>query len=380
MFQHIIRREIKDEEARHLSRKFKDWAYGPVYSNLYDLSSLDTCGEEVSVLEILVYNSKIEVNVWFFNCDLKFLIKGWVMDPKCVLMVVKGHLWIQHNKKLQPNINNQREWNTEKRDHLSIANSLKCFIISSFRIAMRCWQWSPLMSCWGPSGRNLLPSPSTSVCFPTLSLWSSSLLWLTIAHQLEKWAQSSFLSKFPHFSPSGPSHSIRMTGIYVYCANTELISYHFVSPQPPYSYNTTEDKLRLAGELITLASGLFFFITNVSHAFTTTRYFQYKIIPLSYKNTVAPKFTFIHFPISSAVSSLFIYSGTYCILSSVSWFSPLIFRLRTFSWRSARGWILYLLMDPFNCSSKTFGPVLCVFLHSPCLSLKRFSPPFNWAV
>lgn len=61
MFQHIIRREIKDEEVRHLSRKFKDWAYGPVYSSLYDLSSLDTCGEEQSVLEILVYNSRNEV-------------------------------------------------------------------------------------------------------------------------------------------------------------------------------------------------------------------------------------------------------------------------------------------------------------------------------
>ncbi|XP_072289226.1 transient receptor potential cation channel subfamily V member 4 [Eucyclogobius newberryi] len=60
VFQHIIRREIKDEEARHLSRKFKDWAYGPVYSCLYDLSSLDTCGEEPSVLEILVYNSRNE--------------------------------------------------------------------------------------------------------------------------------------------------------------------------------------------------------------------------------------------------------------------------------------------------------------------------------
>ncbi|XP_043924438.1 transient receptor potential cation channel subfamily V member 4 [Protopterus annectens] len=60
VFQHIIRREITDEDARHLSRKFKDWAYGPVYSSLYDLSSLDTCGEEASVLEILVYNSKIE--------------------------------------------------------------------------------------------------------------------------------------------------------------------------------------------------------------------------------------------------------------------------------------------------------------------------------
>uniref|UniRef100_A0AAQ4PEB2 Transient receptor potential cation channel, subfamily V, member 4 n=1 Tax=Gasterosteus aculeatus aculeatus TaxID=481459 RepID=A0AAQ4PEB2_GASAC len=60
VFQHIIRREIKDEEVRQLSRKFKDWAYGPVYSSLYDLSSLDTCGEEPSVLEILVYNSRNE--------------------------------------------------------------------------------------------------------------------------------------------------------------------------------------------------------------------------------------------------------------------------------------------------------------------------------
>uniref|UniRef100_A0A3P8VAY9 Transient receptor potential cation channel, subfamily V, member 4 n=1 Tax=Cynoglossus semilaevis TaxID=244447 RepID=A0A3P8VAY9_CYNSE len=60
IFQHIIRREIKDEEVRHLSRKFKDWAYGPVYSSLYDLSFLDTCGEEPSVLEILVYNSRNE--------------------------------------------------------------------------------------------------------------------------------------------------------------------------------------------------------------------------------------------------------------------------------------------------------------------------------
>ncbi|KAF3820752.1 hypothetical protein GH733_005297 [Mirounga leonina] len=60
VFQHIIRREVTHEDTRHLSRKFKDWAYGPVYSSLYDLSSLDTCGEEASVLEILVYNSKIE--------------------------------------------------------------------------------------------------------------------------------------------------------------------------------------------------------------------------------------------------------------------------------------------------------------------------------
>uniref|UniRef100_A0A8C4YXD9 Transient receptor potential cation channel subfamily V member 4 n=1 Tax=Gadus morhua TaxID=8049 RepID=A0A8C4YXD9_GADMO len=60
IFQHIIRREVKEEGLRHLSRKFKDWAYGPVYSSLYDLSSLETCGEETSVLEILVYTSRNE--------------------------------------------------------------------------------------------------------------------------------------------------------------------------------------------------------------------------------------------------------------------------------------------------------------------------------
>ncbi|XP_076855220.1 transient receptor potential cation channel subfamily V member 4 isoform X2 [Brachyhypopomus gauderio] len=60
LFQHIIQREIKDHATRYLCRKFKDWAYGPVYSSLYDLSSLDTCGDDISVLEILVYNSGIE--------------------------------------------------------------------------------------------------------------------------------------------------------------------------------------------------------------------------------------------------------------------------------------------------------------------------------
>ncbi|XP_017950397.2 transient receptor potential cation channel subfamily V member 4 [Xenopus tropicalis] len=57
IFQHIIQLEIKDEEARHLSRKFRDWTYGPVYSSLYDLTTLDTYEDGDSVLEILVYKS-----------------------------------------------------------------------------------------------------------------------------------------------------------------------------------------------------------------------------------------------------------------------------------------------------------------------------------
>lgn len=37
-----------------------------------------------------------------------------------------------------------------------------------------------------------------------------------------------------------------------------------LSPQPPYPYITTVDYLRLAGEIITLLTGILFFFTNVS--------------------------------------------------------------------------------------------------------------------
>ncbi|CAM5104466.1 unnamed protein product [Natator depressus] len=57
IFAYILRREIKEPECRHLSRKFTEWAYGPVHSSLYDLSSIDTC-EKNSVLEIIAYSSK----------------------------------------------------------------------------------------------------------------------------------------------------------------------------------------------------------------------------------------------------------------------------------------------------------------------------------
>ncbi|XP_067866865.1 transient receptor potential cation channel subfamily V member 1-like [Heterodontus francisci] len=57
ILKHIIGREIHDEECQHLSRKFTEWAYGPVHSSLYDLSALDTY-EEKSVLEIIVYGSE----------------------------------------------------------------------------------------------------------------------------------------------------------------------------------------------------------------------------------------------------------------------------------------------------------------------------------
>uniref|UniRef100_A0A671SF09 Transient receptor potential cation channel subfamily V member 4-like n=1 Tax=Sinocyclocheilus anshuiensis TaxID=1608454 RepID=A0A671SF09_9TELE len=144
VFQHIIRREIKDEEARHLSRKFKDWAYGPVYSNLYDLSSLDTCGEEVSVLEILVYNSKIENRHEML-----------AVEPINELLRAKWQKF-----------------------------AAVTFYISVFSYLV------------------------TMIIFTLVAYYRPSV------------------------------------------------------GTPPYAYNTTEDKVRLAGEIITVASGVFFFVTN----------------------------------------------------------------------------------------------------------------------
>lgn len=46
---------------------------------------------------------------------------------------------------------------------------------------------------------------------------------------------------------------------------------HLSSFQPPYPYTTSSDYLRMAGEIVTLASGIFFFLTNVS---------QYALTPL----------------------------------------------------------------------------------------------------
>ncbi|XP_051891880.1 transient receptor potential cation channel subfamily V member 1 [Pristis pectinata] len=57
ILKYIIGREIREEQCRHLSRKFREWAYGPVHSSLYDLSALDT-HEKNSVLEIIVYGSE----------------------------------------------------------------------------------------------------------------------------------------------------------------------------------------------------------------------------------------------------------------------------------------------------------------------------------
>uniref|UniRef100_A0AAR2J954 Ion transport domain-containing protein n=1 Tax=Pygocentrus nattereri TaxID=42514 RepID=A0AAR2J954_PYGNA len=58
LFEHILHREFQQEQCRHLSRKFTEWAYGPVYASLYDLDSIDTYDNN-SVLEIVVYGTEM---------------------------------------------------------------------------------------------------------------------------------------------------------------------------------------------------------------------------------------------------------------------------------------------------------------------------------
>lgn len=62
ILKYILSREIKEKPLRRLSRKFTDWAYGPVSSSLYDLTNVDTTTDN-SVLEIIVYNTNIDVSL-----------------------------------------------------------------------------------------------------------------------------------------------------------------------------------------------------------------------------------------------------------------------------------------------------------------------------
>lgn len=72
-----------------MSRKFTEWAYGPVHSSLYDLSSIDT-SEKNSVLEIIAYSSETPVSMHLFG----ILFTGWVTAsdklcvPRCIFCLI----------------------------------------------------------------------------------------------------------------------------------------------------------------------------------------------------------------------------------------------------------------------------------------------------
>ncbi|XP_060704324.1 transient receptor potential cation channel subfamily V member 1-like [Hemiscyllium ocellatum] len=96
VLKHIIGREIHDEECRFLSRKFTEWAYGPVHSSLYDLSSLDTY-EAKSVLEIIIYGSEIPNRHEMLNLEpLKHLLQEKWNNFASFIFYIKFFIYLSY--------------------------------------------------------------------------------------------------------------------------------------------------------------------------------------------------------------------------------------------------------------------------------------------
>ncbi|KAL7986891.1 hypothetical protein Chor_005810 [Crotalus horridus] len=88
ILKYILSREIKEKSIRSLSRKFTDWAYGPVQSSLYDLTELDTTSDN-SLLDIINRHEMLALeplhsllrmkwkrfarHVFFISCGLYFI-------------------------------------------------------------------------------------------------------------------------------------------------------------------------------------------------------------------------------------------------------------------------------------------------------------------
>ncbi|OBS71370.1 hypothetical protein A6R68_00067, partial [Neotoma lepida] len=209
VFQHIIRREVTDEDTRHLSRKFKDWAYGPVYSSLYDLSSLDTCGEEVSVLEILVYNSKIEV--------FQHIIRREVTD--------------------------------EDTRHLSRK--------------FKDWAYGPVYS-------SLYDLSSLDTCGEEVSVLEILVYNSKIENRHEMLAVEPINELLRDKWRKFGAVSFYINVVSYLCAMVIFTLTAYYQPMegtPPYPYRTTVDYLRLAGEIITLFTGVLFFFTSIKDLF-----------------------------------------------------------------------------------------------------------------
>lgn len=63
-----MNREFSDKELKPLSRKLKEWVYGPACFSLYDISSIDT-NESNSVLAIIPFRSSKKVRNYFISLN-----------------------------------------------------------------------------------------------------------------------------------------------------------------------------------------------------------------------------------------------------------------------------------------------------------------------
>lgn len=153
----------------------------------------------------------------------------------------------------------------------------------------------------------------------------------------------------------------------------------------------------MGGEIITLASGIFFFITNVSQPPCGLTYIH---LALFWNMPVNPHYTNLNFLQETTTDLSATHPSLRSVLISRSLASSLIsaitvsalwkclsrslyIRLRTSSWRSAPGWTPYLLMVPFNCSSKYPTPPSPHLTSAVALSdfhPRLISHPFNWVI
>ena len=166
------------------------------------------------------------------------------------------------------------------------------------------------------------------------------------------------VSKFPQI-PHHTSTGRRQQSCQVWSRSHEqfLMIPCLPSLQPPYPYTTSSDYLRMVGEIITLASGIFFFLTNVS------------------QTALSPPHSLIL--VCSPPSPDLLHQSQTCngsVCCNYGNVSPALCRLRTSFWRSAPGWSLYLLMDPFSCCSESASSVLA---HPPLHLSPLLMPTFT---
>lgn len=127
---------------------------------------------------------------------------------------------------------------------------------------------------------------------------------------------------------------------------------HVSYPQPPYPYRTTVDYLRLAGELITLFTGVLFFFTNVS-AWPPTP-------------PTLPILFLLSMSFSSPLSSFFSPSSFYPpFFSSNSFSNPVLSFSVFFSFPNRKESVVFSLYNSLPPSlSLLFSPLHLCWLHS----------------
>ncbi|XP_029468094.1 transient receptor potential cation channel subfamily V member 3-like isoform X2 [Rhinatrema bivittatum] len=138
---HILSRQYKDEDdldVSHLSRKFEEWAYGPVCCSLYDLSEVDT-REKNSVLATVVYNTRHKNHYEMLNVEpLKELIDMKWDKFAAVMFYISAVLYLSYMitysliTSHQPLVNQTYKPDSEWKDPGVLAGQVYTFMFALY--------------------------------------------------------------------------------------------------------------------------------------------------------------------------------------------------------------------------------------------------------